>query len=386
MANSKRIVFAHYSNPGAYPPLVHAVRILADRGWAVTVVGARVPGGHLLHLPTIPSVRYRLLKRPGHRLLAKGHIALYSLAVVYEVIRARAKWLYSSDPAATPAGVFIKLLRLANVVYHEHDRPLDPVIPNLSTQILKFTRTRLAVSADLCVLPQAQRVEAFKQETGRTGAVFCVWNCPSLAEMAPKAPSMDDGLWLYYHGSLNSQRLPDTILQAMSRLPDAVKLRVVGYETIGERGFVEKFVAAATKYGVTSRVEMHGPTSRDQVWRAAAGCHVGLALMPVTSGDSNMVNMVGASNKAFDYLSQGMALVVSDLPQWQETFVDAGYGVACNPQVPSEIASAIRRLAEPGVAARMGQLGRCRILSDWNYEYQFAPVVKSLESTCSSGV
>ena len=54
----------------------------------------------------------------------------------------------------------------------------------------------------------------------------------------------------------------------------------------------------------------------------AARAHVGLALMPLNSNDLNMRHMTGASNKPFDYMAAGLALLVSDLPDWRQMFVD----------------------------------------------------------------
>ena len=46
--------------------------------------------------------------------------------------------------------------------------------------------------------------------------------------------------------------------------------------------------------------------------------------MPLTSDDVNLRTMAGASNKPFDYLARGLALLVSDLAEWKALFVDPG--------------------------------------------------------------
>ena len=63
----------------------------------------------------------------------------------------------------------------------------------------------------------------------------------------------------------------------------------------------------------------------------AARAHIGLSLMPLKTGDLNMNHMTGASNKPFDYMAAGLALLVSDLPDWTRMFVEPGFGFACNP-------------------------------------------------------
>jgi len=95
-----------------------------------------------------------------------------------------------------------------------------------------------------------------------------------------------------------------------------------------------------------------------------------------------MENMTGASNKPFDYMACGNALLVSDQPDWTKMFVAPGYGLACDPEDSESIASALRTLLEqPIKRTAMGQLGRERIINDWSYEKQFAPLLGIVEET-----
>jgi len=101
--------------------------------------------------------------------------------------------------------------------------------------------------------------------------------------------------------------------------------------------------------------------------------------MPLTATDWNCETMTGASNKAFDYLACGLALLVSDLPDWREMFVEPGYARGCDPADPESIASAIRSLIErPDQMRAMGESGRQRILAEWNYENVFQPILQRL--------
>jgi len=179
-----------------------------------------------------------------------------------------------------------------------------------------------------------------------------------------------------YQGSIAAARLPATILEAMARLPDPVKLRVIGYETIGARGYIDVLRDRAAQLNISHRIEFLGtmPTRSDlSKWRSRSD--IGLALMPMSSDDTNMNAMNGASNKAFDYLADGMALLVSDLPAWRSEYVDSGFGLACIPDDPLSIERALRSfLDNPTEMRAMGERGRQRVLVEWNYDTQFAVV------------
>ena len=101
--------------------------------------------------------------------------------------------------------------------------------------------------------------------------------------------------------------------------------------------------------------------------------------MPNDSMDLNEQNMTGASNKAFDYLACGLPVIVSNLTDWRTMYVDTGVGLACDPDDPASIAAAVQWfLDHPDQMRAMGERGRRRILENWNYETQFAPVLSRL--------
>jgi glycosyltransferase involved in cell wall biosynthesis len=188
------------------------------------------------------------------------------------------------------------------------------------------------------------------------------------------------GLSILYHGSIVPTRLPASVLTALSLLPDRVKLRIIGYETVGHMGYTRELRQIAEKLGIAHRVEFLGtlPT-RAELLQSGRCSDVGLALMPHNSVDPNERTMSQASNKPFDYLAFGMALLVTDLPDWQAMFVDTGYGLACDAGDPESIASALRWfLDHPEEMRRMGEQGRQRVASEWHYESRFRPVLELL--------
>ena len=175
-------------------------------------------------------------------------------------------------------------------------------------------------------------------------------------------------------------RLPLTVLDALTQLPDSVTLDVVGYVPAGAPEYLRHLQAHAAKRGVAHRLRVIGtvPTRQD-LFQHARRCDVGLALMPTTSDDPNLRTMAGASNKPFDYLACGLALLVSDLPDWRTLYVDPGYGRVCRPDDPDSLAAALCWFLEhPAETRAMGERGRQRILAEWHYERQFAPVLERL--------
>lgn len=380
---SRRVLFVQYTNPHAYPPLEHATRALADAGWRVIVLGTHSPGqSNLLAFPPHPRVAVRLLGYvpPGWR--QKAHYLGFVLWCLAWCAAWRPRAVYCSDLWSSPVGLLAAYLLRLPVVYHEHDEPALP--GNRVLRGLHAARRRLARAAAVCVIPNRERLERFAAECSPR-RVACVWNCPRRDEVLPPRTAPTDRVWLLYHGTIVPERVPEALVRALALLPEAIRLRVVGYETAGSAGYSGALQELAIQIGVGSRLEILPARPRSELWAVCGESHIGLALMPMQAADANLRYMVGASNKAFDYLAAEMPVLVSDLPDWRAAFIEPGYGVACDPADPASIADAVRRLTDPlGRLVAMGEAGRQRILADWNYETQFAPVARLLERLAGS--
>jgi glycosyltransferase involved in cell wall biosynthesis len=374
----KHIAFIQYSNPAGYPPIEHSSRILANQGWKVLLVGIGVAWMEGLALPPHPNITVRQLPActPGWR--QKLRYVWFTLSAVVQTLAWGVEWVYVSDSLACPAGWLLSFWPGIRVIYHEHDWPTDASSPFM--KVVLRTRHRLALRATLCILPNERRAEQFKRTMGHAARVVCVWNCPTTNEVLPARPARNgDDLWIVYQGSIVPARLPASLIEALVRLPESVKLRVIGYETPGSRGYSRQLHTLAEKIGVADRVEFTGAVPRAEMFARCRQGDVGLAFMPKTSCDINEQAMTGASNKPFDYLACGLALLVSDLPDWRALYVDAGCALACDPDSVESVATALETFVRKPLEMRqMGERGRQRILTEWNYEYQFASVLACL--------
>lgn len=288
--------------------------------------------------------------------------------------------VYGSDPfSCVPLWGIKKVLR-NRVVYHEHDSPGELTRgSSLFLRLVNTARGSIARCAEVIVLPNGPRASRFRDTTGCRGKVKTVWNCPRRDEAGEARTPIVDTMKVFFHGSLVPERLPLSIVDALCGVP-AVELRFAGYETIGAKGHVQRLLDRAAELGIGDRVRYLGslPT-RKELLAECRQCDAGLALMPRESDDLNLSTMAGASNKPFDYLAQGLALIVSDLPDWKELYVETGYGLPCDPTDPESVAEAIRWYTGHQAECRAkGEAGRQRILAEWNYETQFEPVLREL--------
>jgi glycosyltransferase involved in cell wall biosynthesis len=379
---NRKIIYVQYTNPAAYPPLQHSSRILANRGWQVLFLGTGAFGADSLSFPYHERIRVKKLPfcPPGWR--QKFHYFWFTLWVIYRTLRYRPSWIYASDPLSTPVASIISFYPGTRIIYHEHDSPPRKSSDYHSAfmRIVMWTRQLLAKRAYYCIIPNEKRLQQFKSETGDETRALCVWNCPAKEEViSPRHANNTGVLRVTYHGSIVPATLPTTVVKALKLLPDNVILKIIGYETIGHTGYVQKLENIASEIGIRHRVNIIEPKHRKELFEICSTCDIGLSLLPLNSRDMNHRNMVGASNKAFDYLACGLALLVPQLSDWEKLYVEPGYGRSCNPEDPMSIAEELNWFLEhPEETRQMGEKGRKRILEEWNYESQFKQVASLL--------
>jgi glycosyltransferase involved in cell wall biosynthesis len=376
----RRVLFVQATEPAAYPPLIRGSSLMAEAGWKVTFLSAPVVGMPLMLNPHPRIAVYAIPARPSH-VMGKAAYARYIASAAAFAIRVRPHVVYASDPLGAAPGLLAARLSGAHLVYHEHDSPapgaLQPRVARL--------RTAAARAARLVIFPNAERARIAGAELGfAPSRLRIVWNMPRRAELRPLVRiSEPPPLIVYYHGSITPQRFPEAAVEAVRHFEGRVRLRIAGYEAPGARGYISRLAALGHAPSGEPLVEYMGPIPQlGDLLEQAAHAHVGLALMPRTTDDVNMRHMTGASNKAFDYMASGLALLVSDLVDWRRMFVAPGLARACDPaDAHSLIAALDWFLDHPEERRTMAERGRPKIEAEWNYDIAFAPVMAELSSS-----
>ncbi|HEX3883727.1 MAG TPA: glycosyltransferase [Stellaceae bacterium] len=375
-ARGRRVLFIQATEPAGYPPLIHASMLMAEAGWEVAFLSAPIRGRPLRLSPHPNITVHAVPERPSH-VMGKAAYVGYSAAAARLALRMRPDVVYASDPLGAGPGLLAARLSGAMLVYHEHDSPP----PGGLNPWLARWRSAAARSARVVVFPNAARAEAAQSELGFSNdRLRIVWNMPRREELPALVPREDGPLLVYYHGGISPARLPETVADAVRRSGGRVKLRIAGREAPGAQGYLARLLDAGNSHNAATSVEYLGELPfRSELLARTATCDLGLALMPRDSMDINMRHMAGASNKPFDYMAAGLALLVSDLPDWHEMLVRPGYARGCDPADPGSVAAALGWfLDHPEKRRAMAARSRAKIEAEWNYDAAFAPVMAEL--------
>ena len=372
-----RVLFLQVVEPGMYPPIIAAAHLMADAGFQVTVL-ASPSADSQLRMEDHPDITVRRIAQRPNFVVRKQDYLRYMAAAAGLALRWRPDIVYASDSLGAVPGLLAARLAGARLVYHEHDSPSPGA---LRSWLARF-RAKVARNADLVIFPNAERAEIVRREIGFPAErLRIVWNLPRRAEQPTLAPKADMPLLLWYHGSITPDRLPPSVIEAVASFGGRVRLQIAGYEAPLVRGYISHMLDLASREKAAPFVSYVGQIARQDLLARATAAHVGLAFMPPCSNDINMQHMTGASNKAFDYMAAGLALMVSDLPDWRHMFVTPGYALACDPTSTPSIASALRWFIDhPDALRQMAVDARAKIAAEWNYETEFAPVLADLSS------
>jgi glycosyltransferase involved in cell wall biosynthesis len=351
--------------------------LMAEVGWEIIFLSAPIVGDALTLAPHPRIKIYAIRSRTSHVMNSISY-AFYAVAAARLALRFRPDIVYASDPLGTVPGLLAARLAGAGLVYHEHDSPSHGMLH----PVLARSRTAAARAARLVVFPNEHRAHIAQSELQFSdNRLRIVWNVPRRAELPSSAAPAEPPLIVYYHGSITPERLPETVALAVRRMNGRVLLRIAGYEAPGAEGYVRHLVHSDPGTGANKLIEYIGMVPRADLLMQAGRAHVGLAFVPSQSNDVNMRHMTGASNKPFDYMAAGLALLVADLPDWKTMFVNPGFGLACDPADAASILAALAWFVEhPEMRQDMAARARKKIEAEWNYDTQFRSILESLEN------
>lgn len=168
---------------------------------------------------------------------------------------------------------------------------------------------------------------------------------------------------LVYPGGLSRQRL-----EFVLAIDDALVLRQrpVSWYFLGIIHDLDWFIGEIRRRSAVERFTIGGYIPHDQVSHHMRRARIGIIPLPCWPKYLNNI-----PQKLFEYMALRMPVVLSDLPPSRPFVGDGKCAVMVNPDSPDEYADAIISLLDnPAVRARMGEEGRKRIESKYNWQIE----------------
>ena len=202
----------------------------------------------------------------------------------------------------------------------------------------------------------------------RLNRVDLVPNYPDRPEAAARheirrLPGLDgmppDARIVLYLGGLMAGRGIEFLVRAMPAVPDAHLVLLGSGQQAGE------LADEARAIGVGDRVHLLAPVPSEEVVGYAASASIGVS--PIVPSCLNY--RYSLPNKLFQYMAAGLPVVASDFPQVREVVIGADAGLVVDTARPEAIGWALNRLlADPEMAARMGESGRRAVQQRYHWD------------------
>lgn len=369
-----------YYDPDTYPPIVNSARLLAQHGFTLDLFCQDTGKQWGVSYP--PQVRvHRILSRARPSWL--GYIAF--VAAVLRRGSAKTGLFVGHDTyGLLPARLLATYYRRP-LVYHCHDfvernRPLHP-----GGRIVRAFEQRFAHTADLVIVPDAERGAVIARELGLNRPPLIVANAPlnrpatsgEALQQTLRRRGVDLERIVFRQGSIGTSHAIEPTLRSMPYWAnDRWGFAVMGP---GDPAYLEQLFALAHELGMERRFLVLPTVGYDQVAEFTPGADLGHALYE--PAQVNWTYITTASNKIMEYMAAGVPLLVSDRPALRALVEKYQCGITADERDPRSIAVAVNTLlGDPALARQMGTAGKRAFEQVFCYERQFAPALDAFRA------
>lgn len=362
-----RIKVAHLTSvhPAADPRIsVKECGALAAAGYDVVLVCAQA-GPAVVNGVRVVRVSQR-----------RGRIARMILTTwdVYRAARReRARVYHLHDPELLPIGVLLRFTgRGAAVIYDVHeDVPRQILAKSWIPVPLRRPAALAAALIERAAVPAMAAIVAATPPIARrfpAARTVTVQNFVEPGELVvdPPTPYRRREAAFAYVGAIADVRGGVEMVDAIARVP-----RALGAQLVLAGLCAEAFRRELEQRPGWRFVSYRGWASRGEVAAQLDRARAGLLLMHPTRN-----YLDSYPSKAFEYMTAGLPLIVSDFPFWRELFENVGCAIFVDPQNPDSIARAMTWVLEhPEDAERMGALGIAAARDRFNWRAESAKLV-----------
>ncbi len=332
----KKAVLTVISDISTDQRVLKQAELLRENGFNVTVIGRKIHGISDLRTSRSGEIRLKIPFEKGPLMYA-----VFNLRLFISLLGRKADLYVANDLDTLLPSFLVSKLYRRPLVYDSHEyftgqhglaerRSRYYVWKRLEEFLLPRIRWMITVNKSIAGL--------YEREYGVNPVV--VRNVsPSAANISPRsrteAGAKEGDLLTVFQGSgINPGRGAEELIEAMA-LTEGVKLLVIGsgdaYEAVKRLAIVR---------GVSQKVKFLPRMPWEEMISYTRSCDAGLSL----DKDTCLNQRYSLPNKFFDYISAGIPVITSPLPEVSALVADFGCGIILSEVTPAEIAAKLMLL------------------------------------------
>lgn len=341
---------------------------------------------------------YRYSPGPEARRTA-AYLAEYTIAILAQLrlalgirFRGRIDVVHICNP---PDLLFLVALPLiasgARLIYDHHDATPELMVAKglrekgwLVRVIKLFERLTYR-----CAHVSIETNESFRDIALHRGGmsasdVFVVRSAPNIERFAE---AKLDPIWrrgrkhlVGYVGIMGRQDGLDYLIDAANLIIRDWKRDDIQFVLVGGGPELSRLQERVTTLGLSEYIEFTGLISSSQ----ELGSILATADVCVSPDEANRMNDISTMNKVMEYMALGKPIVQFDLHEGRVSAGEASLYAKRN-DVSSLAAGIIRLIDDSELAARMGQIGRQRLVTTLNWEMQVPKLLAAYERALEKG-
>jgi glycosyltransferase involved in cell wall biosynthesis len=372
-----------------FPPTVHQANILAEMGIKVGLVDnkyGRFAAHEAVLNPAIKRISIKgwdSLREPPQRIWQRlwnfrtfGRVVSNALAGLNPrvVLAFDSSGFFFLGPA-------VRWPSRRRTIVHFHELPeMRADVSRGGRRDVRFAMVNSRY-ADEVVFPEPNRAAIFSKSAHLRRQPQIVVNCPRCLNVLPEGRLTEalsnQGIVgrkaVLYQGLIGGARGLHAVIKSILSWPKDAIFVLIGP---GDAEEIAALKRLSVTVGVGDRVVILPPVSSAEIMTFTVGAHIGISLYEVIGENERFA----ASNKLMEYMAAGVPQITS-VKDGVGMEPQGNWGIAVDPQSPGEIGNAVNAvLRDDDARLEMGRRARRAHLAKYNYEEQFAPVRKTIQS------
>ena len=336
--------------------------LLQETGFDVLLVGRRLPESPPMDERPYPWKRMRLLFRKGPLFYAEYNIRLF-----FFLLLRRASLLVANDLDTLPAAWAVSRLRRLPLIYDSHEffTEVPELVGRRARSVWLWFERRIFPGLKDVITVSDSIAAAYEQKYGVK--VQVVRNLPArdhlphVQPLTPQEAGIPAGkkVVILQGSGINRDRGGEEAVRAMRYVEEAVLL------VVGSGDALPEMKRLAREEGLQEKVIFIPRQPLEKLYAYTALADVGLSL----DKDDSLNQLYSLPNKIFDYIYNGVPVLVSDLPEVSRIVKEYDVGLVLDEYSEEAMASAINWMLEKDYKKmKAGQLQQAAAALTWENE------------------